>query len=53
MFYMFLLIIVAARTISTVTYESDQLLHIRDTMSCEYAMKLVIQNAFPVDNTPV
>ena len=53
MFYMFLLIIVAARTISTVTYERDQLLHIRDTMSCEYAMKLVIQNAFPVDNTPV
>ena len=39
--------------ISTVTYERDQLLHIRDTMSCEYAMKLVIQNAFPVDNTPV
>ena len=53
MFYMFLLIIVAARMISTVTYERDQLLHIRDTMSCEYAMKLVIQNAFPVDYTPV
>ena len=53
MFYMFLLFIVAARMISTVTYERDQLLHIRDTMSCEYAMKLVIQNAFPVDNTPV